>query len=204
MRTRSLIAFNTVAALLVVAAVPAAARAQHAVAASSLVTKAPKEASQYEFLLGAWSLTVKPQAVGLGQKIHGVPKLNGTWKAWRALDGWGVEDELRIVDASGNPLALSHFVRVYDAAAKHWVVSGIDAYHGKATTSTAEWKDGTMTSIADGTDGDGKPLLSRVRITGITLTAFKYTQDHSFDGGKTWEEGFLTIEAKRTAVTAER
>jgi hypothetical protein len=204
MRTPSLIVFNTVATLVVIAAAPAAARAQHSGAASALVTKAPKEASQYEFLLGTWSLTVKPLAVGLGQKIHGVPKLGGTWKAWRALDGWGVEDELRIVDASGNPMALSLFVRVYDAAARHWVVTGIDAYHGKATSSVAEWKDGGMFATAEGTDADGKPFLSRVRIAGITPTAFKYTQDRSFDGGKTWEEGFLTIDAKRTAAAAER
>jgi hypothetical protein len=61
-----------------------------------------------------------------------------------------------------------------------------------------------MTSMANGTDANEKPFLSRVRITGITPTAFKYTQDRSFDGGKNWEEGFLTIEAKRTAMTAER
>ncbi len=204
MRHHSLIARTALAAIIAAASIPSTATAQHSGAASSLVTKAPTEATQYEFMLGTWSLTVTPQAVGLGQKIHGVPKLHGTWKAWRALDGWGVQDELRIVDASGNPMALSLFVRVYDAAAKHWVVSATDAYHGKATSSVAEWKDGGMSSTSEGTDPGGKAFLSRVRITGITPTAFKYTQDRSFDGGKSWDEGFLTIDAKRSAATAER
>ena len=36
--------------------------AQHASAAVPLVTRAPKEATQYDFLLGQWDLTVTPKA----------------------------------------------------------------------------------------------------------------------------------------------
>ncbi len=203
MRAHSRIQFTRLA-LIAIAALPSAAVAQHDGAAAALVTKAPKEATQYEFLVGEWSLDVKQKASGLAQQIHGVPKMHGTWKAWRALDGWGIEDELRITDASGNPLALTHFVRVFDAAAKHWKVSSVDAYRGTLTSATAEWKDGGMTSMADGTDPEGKAYISRVRISGITPTAFKYSLDRSFDGGKSWDEAVLTIDAKRTSATAAR
>jgi hypothetical protein len=201
MRATSLMAGLAIGAI---AIAPRASAAQHEGGAQALVTKAPPEASQYQFLVGEWSLTVKPQAVGLAQKIHGVPKLHGTWKAWRAVDGWGVEDELRIVDASGNPRALTHFIRLYDAAGRRWIVSAMDAYHGKSTSSIAEWKGSEMVATSEGTDQDGKKFISRVRITGITATAFKYTQDRSYDGGAKWDEGVLTIEAVRTAASAAR
>ncbi|MEO8623405.1 MAG: hypothetical protein ABI625_20180, partial [bacterium] len=83
------------------------ASAQHGGGAPLQRTASP-EAKQFAFLIGQFDLKVKPKAVGLGQKIHGVPKLVGTWKGWRAFDGFGIEDELRITDASGNPLSLSH------------------------------------------------------------------------------------------------
>jgi len=117
MTNRSLVAAAIALSLL---AVPTAGRAQHSGGAPPLVTRAPKEASQYDFLIGQWDLVVKPKATTLAAKVHGVPKLLGTWKAWRAFEGFGLEDDLRIVDASGNPKALTHFVRVYDAAAGQW------------------------------------------------------------------------------------
>lgn len=185
-------------------AIPAVAAAQHGGGAQPLVTHAPTEAAQFDFLVGQWELVVKPQATSLAAKLHGAPKLQGTWKAWRALSGWGIEDELRIVDASGNPRALSHFVRVYDAASKHWVVAAIDAYRAKVTTSTAEWRGSEMVATSQGTDDDGKVFTGRTRIFAITATAFKYQMDRSYDGGKTWNEGLIAIEGKRVAAEAPR
>jgi hypothetical protein len=179
--------------------VPVALAAQHPGGPRS----APAEAKQFDFLVGQWSLVVKPRATSLGQRIHGVPKLIGTWKAWRALDGWGITDELRITDASGNPRGLSSAIRMYDAAARRWTSSAADAYRGVFTTSAAEWRDGRMTVSSSGTDEAGKAYLSRSRFGSITPTAFIYEQERSADGGKTWDRT-LTIEAKRVAAAAPR
>ena len=179
------------------------ALAQHGAPASAGVPTAPKEATQFDFLVGQFSLTVQPAVSGLVAAIHGSPKLAGTWKGWRALDGWGVEDELRIVDESGNPRSYSHAVRFYDAAAQHWINTTIDVYRGVTGTSTATWKDGQLTVMLKGTDGDGKAYLGRTRFFEITPTAFKYQQDRSYDDGKTWKEN-LRFMAKRTAATAPR
>src|SRR5215204_4864203 len=121
----------------------------------------PREASQFNFLVGQWELTVKPAATTLAQKIHGIPKLTGTWKAWRALDGWGIEDELRLTDASGNPLLLAHHVRYFESAKRRWNVSGVDVYKGLLTTSSAEWKNAEMTLSGSGTEADGRAYISR-------------------------------------------
>jgi len=188
-------------ALLLVASMPALA--QHGGSAPT-VQSAPPEARQFAFLLGQHELVVKPAATTLAQRIHGVPKLVGTWKAWRAMDGFGIEDELRVTDASGNPRTLSHAIRYYDATSKRWMATAVDVYRGVFSTSTGEWRDNAMTTTSRGTDADGKPYLSRARYYDITSTSFKFRQDRSMDDGKTWKEGVLTIEAKRVAATASR
>lgn len=193
---RGLIAFALLMA-------PYPALAQHSVGNQQAPT-APPEARQHDFLVGQWELVVKVPAVGLAQKIHGTPRLAGTWKAWRAFDGFGIEDELRITDAAGNPLSLSHAMRYYDRAARSWNVTLLDVYRGKVSAATAEWKDGRMTQSSRGTDQEGKPALIRSRFFDISPTSFRWQQDRSTDEGKTWKEGTLRVEAKRVAPAAPR
>ena len=198
-------ATRTTLMLLALLAFPAAVAAQHGgAAAAPPATTAPAEASQFDFLIGEWELVVRPEARGLAARIHGAGRLAGTWKAWRALDGWGVEDELRIVDGSGNPLALSYTVRVFDATARHWSLSSLDVYRGRFTTASAEWRDGRMQLTGRGTDQEGRPYLSRTRFFDITRDGFRMQQDRSLDDGKTWTEAVLRIDAKRVAATAPR
>ncbi len=183
---------------------PHPAHAQHGSEAPAPDTRAPRDASQFAFLVGQWDVRVKPKATTLAARIHGVPALHGTWKAWRAFEGWGIEDELRIVDDAGNPRALTHFVRVFDAATKRWNVSALEVFRGKFTESTAVWQGGVMRTASQGIDADGKPYMSRVTWSNITPTAFRYQQDRSSDGGRSWTESFLVIEGKRTAAAAPR
>ncbi len=191
-------------AALLTASTSRIAEAQHGSAAPAPDTRAPREASQFAFLIGQWDVSVKPKATTLATRIHGVPTLHGTWKAWRALEGWGIEDELRIVDDAGNPRTLTHFVRVYDASTKAWNVSALDVYRGKFTNSTANWQGSAMRTESQGMDAEGKPFRSRVTWSAISPTAFRYQQDRSTDGGRSWTEAFLVIEGKRTAAVAPR
>lgn len=195
MRFRTALLVAAVASL-----APFSLRAQHGGPPPN--TKAPREASQYDFLLGQWELVVTPKVSSLVARIHGVPTLHGSWKGWRALDGWGIEDDFRIVDESGSPIAYSHATRVYDSAARHWIVSVIDVYRQRLTTSSAEWRNGQLSSTSDGIDPSGKPYRSRTRVSDITPNGFRYQQDLSYDGGATWEEAQLVITAKRVADTA--
>ena len=184
--------------------VPCSVQAQHAAGAPQAPASAPAEARQHDFLVGQWELVVKVPPAGLAQRIHGVPRLVGTWKGWRAFDGFGVEDELRITDAAGNPLSLSHALRYYDRSLRTWRITVLDVYRGRLTSATGEWKDGRMLQNGEGTDPEGKPALVRSRFHDITPTGFKWQQDRSTDNGKTWTEGTLRIEARRVAATAPR
>jgi hypothetical protein len=188
--------------VLAVLVVPVTAKGQHGGAAPDVRTP-PREAAQLNFLIGQWELVVKPAPTSLGQKIHGMPKLAGSWKAWRALDGWGVEDELRITDNSGNPMSLNHAVRYYDAKGRRWRSSTIDVYRGVFTSGVAELRGSDIVTSSQGTDSEGKPYLSRSRYSDITSSEFRFVQEKSTDNGKSWKET-LTIEAKRVSSAAAR
>lgn len=192
-------------ATLLVLSFPAGLAAQHAATGSGRPALTPaKEASQFDFLIGQWELVVTPKVSSLAAKIHEAPTFVGTWKAWRAVDGFGVEDELRIMDRSGNPSSLSQALRVYSANERRWIITGIDAYRGRASSSSGDWKGTEMVIAGQGTDEEGKAYQTRTRYYDITPSSFKYQQDRSSDGGRTWEEGTLKIAAKRVAAAAAR
>jgi len=181
------------------------AHAQHSGTSPGLPgTAAPAEAAQFDFLVGQWELEVTPKVSGLGAMIHGAPRLVGNWKAWRSFDGYGVDDELRIFDASGNPTSLNHSLRVFDSKTKRWLITGLDVYRTRFGSASGQWQDGEMRIEGSGQTADGKPLLTRTRFTEITPERFKMRQDRSTDNGATWDEGAWTVVAKRVAKKANR
>ena len=190
-------------ALTLLLSLPVAAFAQHTPpAAAPGGATAPAEAKQFDFMLGQWELEVHPKVSGLAAMIHGAPKLVGTWKAWRVLDGLGIEDEMRIVDASGNPLSLNRALRIYSKGDARWQVSGVDAYRGRVSTSSGTMQGAEMHMDGQFVDPQDKPTLTRTRYFDIGADGFRMQQDRSTDNGQSWDEGVLTIDAKRTAATA--
>ncbi len=186
-------------------AAPRGAHAQlHGGTTSAPVQAAPKESAQFDFLVGQWEITAEPKAATLAQRVHGVPKLAGTWKAWRAFDGYGIEDEIRLTDKAGNPNLLTNTTRFYETKTRHWVIAAIDVFKGQSSQSTAEFRSGDLVVSGRGVDSDGKAYISRATFLKIAPASFTYRLDRSFDDGKTWSEGITLIEAKRVAATAPR
>lgn len=198
---------RSILVLVTASALPTLADAQHGnapAAAPRLTNVAPAEAAQLDFLIGQWEVVVTPQATSMAARIHGAPTLLGTWKAWKVLDGFGVEDELRIVDRSGNPNSLTHALRLYDAAEKRWTQVTFDAYRGRTTPAAGEWVNGEYWVRSTGRDAEGKPYVQRARFHDITADGFKYVADRSSDGERTWETAVLRMEARRVAASAPR
>jgi hypothetical protein len=193
--------FAAFAATLFAAMASSPVRAQHGGAGGASLSVAPREASQFDFLVGQWELVVRPKPTSLAQRIHGPRELAGSWRAWRGLDGWGIEDELRITDRSGNPIAFTHHVRLFDARATRWNITTFEPAKGATSSATATARDGAVVVNASGVDGDGKRYVSRATFSKITPASFAYRLDRSYDGGTTWEEGITKIEAKRVAAS---
>ena len=189
-------------AVLLPAMQPATLRAQNAGGGTARTTSsAPKEAEQFAFLVGQWEVTVMPKVSSLAATLHGQPKLLGTWKAWRAFDGFGVEDELRVIDASGNPNALSHTMRIFDPTLGKWTQSSLDVYRGRFTTANGVWAQNAHSLRSVGRDADGRVFVQRSRFYDITPTSFKFAVDRSNDGERTWETGVIRMDAKRVAAS---
>ncbi|QBB70065.1 hypothetical protein ELE36_06630 [Pseudolysobacter antarcticus] len=157
------------------------------------------EASQFDFMLGEWQLEVHPKVSGLVAMIHGAPRLIGTWKASRSSDGLGIEDDMRIVDGSGNPLSSNHSRRVYDTARHLWKLSGKDTQNGRSSEASGQWLNGEMHLDGKFIDAEGT-TLTRTRYYDISANSFHMLQDRSTDNGQTWDEAVLTIDAKRAAT----
>ncbi|AIF48832.1 hypothetical protein [Dyella japonica] len=173
--------------------------AAQAVAADVSVPAArATESHQFDFLLGQWQVKGEVKATGLFALIHGAPKLSGHWKAWHAVDGQGIEDELRLTDASGNPLPPVQFTRIFSREENCWKITVLDAAEGHAQPSTGHWQDGDMVVTGNAADHEGKHYQSRTHFTAITSTGFRMVQDRSYDEGKTWETAYVTLNASRT------
>ena len=172
--------------------------------AQSGAPAAPPEVAQFDFLIGQWDIEASPKVSGLVAMIHGTPHLLGSWKAWRALDGFGVDDEVRVVDGGGNPMSLSRALRVYDPKAHHWAIESLDVYAARFSAATAQWQGGEMHVSGTGSTPDGKAYLSRTRFFEIGPDHFKMRQDRSYDNGASWDEGAVTVSARRVAAKAQR
>lgn len=173
-------------------------------AAQRLPSTAPVEAEQFAFLVGQWEVTVTPKVNSLAARIHGSPTFVGSWKAWRAFDRFGVEDELRIMDRSGNPNNLTHTMRFYDAAQSKWTLTALDVYRGRYVSAVGEMKAGELVVTSVGKDGEGKSYVQRARFFEITPTSFKYQADRYMNDEKKWDTAVLTMDARRVAAVAPR
>lgn len=158
---------------------------------------APAPAGGFDFLLGDWSVEVQVKVSGLAAWIHGAPRLVGTLKARRTTQG--IEDELAIVDASGNPRGNNRTLRRYDAAAGRWSISNADAYHAREGRAQA-WQDGSEMRVEGSYTEDGKTTLTRSRYYAIGTDRFRFRQDRSHDQGASWDENVFAFDARRTAA----
>jgi hypothetical protein len=191
LRIRSALPF----AVLVALAVCTPARADDA------APGAATPSHQFDFLLGEWEVSVSPKVSTLAAMIHGTPKLVGHWKAWRAFDGRGIEDELAVTDTSGNPIQQTRSLRVFDAEAAHWVIVSLDGLRAHPGESTGSVQKGVLQVDGKGVSGDGTAYLARSRYEDIGAEGFRLRQDRSFDNGATWEEDAIVVDAKKARTT---
>jgi hypothetical protein len=168
-------------------------------AAYAASVAATPEARQFDFLVGQWQVSGQAKVSGLVAMIHGQPKLAGSWKAWRTADGQGIEDELTLTDASGTPLSAVHFTRTFSREDNCWKITGRDAYKGALpSAATARRQGDEMLMTSSGITPDGKHYRNRTHYLAITPIGFRMVQDRSYDEGKTWDSGAVTLDVRRT------
>ena len=142
---------------------------------------------EFDYLLGDWEFTAESKQYG---------KFRGYWSAVRLEEGQ-ILDEYRVVGDKDETYYVTTTLRNYNKAMDRWELIGADAGSGLQDFGTGrkvgdeihiEQKFGVATDT---------PSVWKIRYYNIRPNAFSWTADRSDDGGRTWEKGFQTIEARR-------
>src|SRR5256885_5545438 len=157
----------------------------------------PPEASQFDFLLGEWTVDVTSKAPGTP------PQYRGVWRAAKTLNGLGIVDEYGVVDDAGRIVYAGTTLRVFDTKAGSWTMRYVDELGGE----TGRWselagvKDGAEMHVEQrGQSRDGGTTVLKIRYYNIQPDHFSWVADHSSDGGATWVRDYWRIEAARVTM----
>lgn len=163
------------------------------------IQAAPPEASQFDFLLGEWTVDVTSKSPGTPPTYHGV------WRASKTLNGLGVVDEYAVSDDAGRVVYGGTTLRVFDTNAGTWTMRYVDQLGGK----TGRWsellgvKEGPEMHVEQrGQSPDGRTTILKIRYYNIQPDHFSWAADQSSDGGATWVRDYLRLEATRRSKTA--
>jgi hypothetical protein len=159
----------------------------------------PPEASQFDFLLGEWTVNVTSKATATP------PQYKALWRAWKTLNGLGVVDEYAVSDDAGRVVYGGTTLRVFDTKAGSWTMRYVDQLGGK----TGRWaelvgvKEGPEMHVEQrGQSPDGRTTILKIRYYNIEPDRFSWAADQSSDGGATWVRDYLRLEAARRSKTA--
>jgi hypothetical protein len=143
--------------------------------------------NDFDYLLGDWEFTAEDKQWG---------KYKGRWSAVKLDDGQ-ILDEYRVLGDKGESYYVTTTFRNYNKFLDRWELIGADGGSGLRDFGTAK-RDGDEMHIEQtfGASSD-KPSQWRIRYYAIKADRFSWTADITKDGGKTWTEKHLVIEANR-------
>src|SRR5947207_1498888 len=154
----------------------------------------PPEASQFDFLVGEWSVDVTSKSPGTPPRYHGV------WRAAKTLNGLGMVDEYGVLDDAGRIVYAGTTLRVFDTKAATWTMRYVDEFGGE----TGRWSE--LVGVKQGSEmhveqhwqsPDGRTTILKIRYYNIQPDHFSWAAEHSSDGGTTWVRDYGRIEAAR-------
>lgn len=158
----------------------------------------PKEASptDFDFLEGKWTVVYNNSQPGIP------PNVPGTWTATKQADGRVLYDEFRLFGSKGETVFLGTTYRVFDDVRQQWdmryVALRVPGPDG-AARNIAQWAD--LSAWREGptirVDQQGSQASLRITYYDIAKDSFRWKADVSADGGKTWHNDEIRIEAKR-------
>ena len=147
---------------------------------------------EFDYLIGEWSFVQTRRATATSPAAT----QRGTWRVTRSPDGAILTDVFRIVDDSGRTRYVSTTLRAYSAVEDRWNLVGVEP--GSGLHMGVAWKEGDDMRVDQEFGSGASTSKWRIRYHDIRPDAFSWRADVSRDGGKTWVEGYSTIEAKRT------
>jgi hypothetical protein len=153
--------------------------------AATLTDPPPGKPGDFDFLAGAWTIHHRRLKKHDGDEWD---EFEGEATCWTILGGIGSVEELRIPARDFSGMGL----RLLDVEKRVWSDIWVNARSGVLSTPgmTGHFFDGAGVFTADDMDGD-KPVRVRGVWDRITPTSCRWRQGVSYDGGKTWRDGWL-------------
>jgi hypothetical protein len=149
--------------------------------------------ADFDYLLGEWEFTTVSRDFGEGE---------GVWTAVR-LEGGSILDEYRVVGDTGQTWYHSVTLRAFNARTQQWDLVSVDGHSGLMNAGTARRAGAEMHIEQRFGMQTERPVILRIKYYDIRPNAFSWTADRSSDGGKTWSERHLQIEARRVGPARE-
>jgi hypothetical protein len=148
----------------------------------------------FDFEVGRWATHVKRLQHPLSGSTSWID-YDGTTVGTSVLAGKGVLIELSMDGAAGHFDGLS--LRLYNPESHQWSLNFANAASGVMTTPTVgEFKDGRG-EFYDQETLNGRAILVRFVISGITKNSIHFEQAFSDDGGKTWETNWIADDTRK-------
>lgn len=164
--------------------------AQHEVT----IAAPPPGASQFDFLVGEWTVDVTSKAP------NAPPSYKGVWRAWKTLNGLGIIDEYSVSDDSDRVVYSGTTLRAFDTRSGTWTMRYVDQFAGQ----TGRWSDlvgrkegQEIHAEQRGRTSDGRTTILKIRYFDIQPDHFSWAADQSRDGGASWLRDYLRIKATR-------
>jgi len=151
-------------------------------------------AHDFDFEIGHWTTHVKRLQHPLtGSKTW--LEYDGNTDVRSVLNGNGVLVELTMDGVAGHFEGLS--LRLYNPESHQWSLNFANASGGVLTTPTiGEFKDGRG-EFYDQETLNGRAILVRFVISGISKDRIHFEQAFSDDGGKTWETNWIADDTRK-------
>ena len=154
----------------------------------------PKEASQFDFLLGEWSArSTRYRADGSEIGSYG-----GTWRARPLHDSRMILDEFTARLEDGSEISYMATLRTFATATRRWEMTFLIAHQPQLIHAfSGVFTQGEMRLEGSGHTLAGQPVAAQVRFFDIAPTGFEWENRVSLDGGSTWYRD-SAISARRT------
>lgn len=150
---------------------------------------APRETSQFGFLIGTWDCTTRfRQADGAWREG------TATWTGYYILGGWAIQDDWVSPRPDGGVFHGTN-IRSFNPRTKKWDNRWLPQGSLEWKHFEAEKVGDTMVMLGKGEDARG-PFLDRNTFYDIRPDGWRWRKDRSYDGGESWLEAGH-IEARR-------
>ena len=153
---------------------------------------APKELSQFQFLVGEF------ECKGKSLLQDGTyASWEAVWKGYYILDGFVFADDFIMVDENGKYTFLGSTYRIFNTKENKWDMRFVDALNTNWINIEGKFIDGEMMQNSERIDSGGNKTLIKVVFSNISDEGFTWKNHRSKDNGKTWLKDAIVIDAKK-------